>query len=127
MSPSEEIQMTWSDDLDKSKNPSVANPETTKDMFNIKPWVVLSPKIVFGKYFKASKRIFLLFLVGAVWYGSSLTSITKKKSSQMVHPVRINVQGFIFNGLILQNTHVNVNFCSFKQCLNTTTVSLDSI
>ncbi|XP_034162772.2 solute carrier family 12 member 5b isoform X2 [Pangasianodon hypophthalmus] len=37
MSPSEEVQMTWSDDLDKSKNPSVANPETTKDMFNIKP------------------------------------------------------------------------------------------
>ncbi|KAM9475352.1 solute carrier family 12 member 5b isoform 2-T2 [Clarias gariepinus] len=37
MSPSEEVQMTWSDDLDKSKNPSVANPETNKDMFNIKP------------------------------------------------------------------------------------------
>ncbi|KAF7695020.1 solute carrier family 12 member 5b isoform X2 [Silurus meridionalis] len=37
MSPSEEVQMTWSDDLDKSKNPSAANPETTKDIFNIKP------------------------------------------------------------------------------------------
>lgn len=47
MSPSEEVQMTWSDDLDNSKNPSVANPETTKDLFNIKPWVALSAKIIY--------------------------------------------------------------------------------
>lgn len=47
MSPSEEVQMTWSDDLDNSKNPSVANPETTKDLFNIKPWVDLSAKIIY--------------------------------------------------------------------------------
>uniref|UniRef100_A0AAR2LXJ9 Solute carrier family 12 member 5b n=1 Tax=Pygocentrus nattereri TaxID=42514 RepID=A0AAR2LXJ9_PYGNA len=37
VTPGEEVQMTWSDDIDKGKNPAVANPETVRDMFNMKP------------------------------------------------------------------------------------------
>ncbi|KAL2103666.1 hypothetical protein ACEWY4_000534 [Coilia grayii] len=35
--PGEETQMTWTDDVDKGKNPAVANPDNIKDMFNMKP------------------------------------------------------------------------------------------
>ncbi|XP_067250071.1 solute carrier family 12 member 5b isoform X1 [Chanodichthys erythropterus] len=37
MSPGEEVQMTWTDETEKTNNPAVANPENIKDMFNMKP------------------------------------------------------------------------------------------
>ncbi|XP_073674766.1 solute carrier family 12 member 5b isoform X2 [Garra rufa] len=37
MSPGEEMQMTWTDDTEKANNPAVVNPESIKDMFNMKP------------------------------------------------------------------------------------------
>uniref|UniRef100_A0AAY5F501 Solute carrier family 12 member 5b n=1 Tax=Electrophorus electricus TaxID=8005 RepID=A0AAY5F501_ELEEL len=37
VSPGEAVQMTWSDAIDNSKNPSVAIPEGIRDMFNMKP------------------------------------------------------------------------------------------
>uniref|UniRef100_A0A672R108 Solute carrier family 12 member 5-like n=1 Tax=Sinocyclocheilus grahami TaxID=75366 RepID=A0A672R108_SINGR len=35
--PGEEVQMTWTDETEKTNNPAVANPESIKDMFNMKP------------------------------------------------------------------------------------------
>ncbi|XP_076131738.1 solute carrier family 12 member 5-like isoform X1 [Alosa pseudoharengus] len=41
--PGEEVQMTWTDDGDKGKNPAVAHPDNIKDMFNMKPeWETLN-------------------------------------------------------------------------------------
>ncbi|KAL0186585.1 hypothetical protein M9458_018255, partial [Cirrhinus mrigala] len=37
MSPGEELQMTWTDETEKVNNPAVANPESIKDLFNMKP------------------------------------------------------------------------------------------
>ncbi|XP_062396141.1 solute carrier family 12 member 5b [Sardina pilchardus] len=41
--PGEEVQMTWTDDGDKGKNPAVAHADNIKDMFNMKPeWETLN-------------------------------------------------------------------------------------
>ncbi|KTF71521.1 hypothetical protein cypCar_00042608 [Cyprinus carpio] len=37
VTPGEEVQMTWTDETEKTNNPAVANPESVKDMFNMKP------------------------------------------------------------------------------------------